>query len=209
MNEPKRQDDRELQLCEYLDGQLGRRQRRQMEQQLEQDDELREQLRQYASLDGLLGQLGEREVEGFDFDQQRAEIVAAAERKALLGQKNRRRVFIFRPLPASLAAAASVLIVVGLAYLFWNQPNTVVSNNSPAPEVSVRMVHPVEPAAAASTGTVMMRLARPSGQSAPAAKASQGGTVTVSAGGAQAGQFVRRRADDDLLIEKRTEGLRS
>ena len=182
MNKPKRQDDRELQLCEYLDGQLGRRQRRQMEQRLEQDDELREHLRQYASLDGLLGQLGKHKVEGFDFDEQRAEIVAAAEQRRCSARRTDGAVH-FSAVAREPAAAASVLIVVGLAYLFWNQPNTVVSNNSPAPEVSVRMVHPVEPAAAASTGTVMMRLARPSGQSAPAAKASQGGTVTVSAGG--------------------------
>ena len=138
MNEPKRQnDDPELQLCEYLDGQLSHRQRRLIEKQLDQDEALRDQLRQYAALDGLFGQLADQDVDGFDFARQRAEIVAAAERKALLGRRSYRPIYL-RPVFAGLAAAASLLMLVGVAVLL-NRPGTVPAT-VPAPAVSVRIV---------------------------------------------------------------------
>ena len=181
MNEPKEQDDRELRLCEYLDGQLGRRERRQMEQQLEQDDGLANNSASTRRSTGCLANSAIARSRASTSTSKGPRSSRPWNARRCSARRPPARV-LFPAVAASLAAAASVLIVVGLAYLFWNQPNTVVSNNSPAPEVSVRMVHPAEPAAR-SSGTVMMRLARPSGQSAPAVKASEGGTVTVSAGG--------------------------
>ena len=145
MNEPKRQDDederdgrelRELRLCEYLDGQLSHRQRRRLEKQLDQDEHLRDQLHQYAALDGLFGQLADQDVEGFDFGRQRAEIVAAAERKALLGRRSHRPVY-FRPVFAGLAVAASLLLLVGVSVMLLSRPGNV---SAPVPAVSVRIL---------------------------------------------------------------------
>jgi anti-sigma factor RsiW len=142
MNEPKRQDDederddRELRLCEYLDGQLSHRQRRRLEKQLDQDEHLRDQLRQYAALDGLFGQLADLDVEGFDFGRQRAEIVAAAERKALLGRRSHRPIY-FRPVFAGLAVAASLLLLVGVSVMLLSRPGNV---SAPVPAVSVRIL---------------------------------------------------------------------
>jgi anti-sigma factor RsiW len=142
MNEPKRQDDederddRELRLCEYLDGQLSHRQRRRLEKQLDQDEHLRDQLHQYAALDGLFGQLADLDVEGFDFGRQRAEIVAAAERKALLGRRSHRPVY-FRPVFAGLAVAASLLLLVGVSVMLLSRPGNV---SAPVPAVSVRIL---------------------------------------------------------------------
>jgi anti-sigma factor RsiW len=182
MNEPKRQDDdRELQLCEYLDGQLSHRQRRRLEKQLDQDELLRDQLRQYAALDGLFGQLADRDVEGFDFARQRAEIVAAAERKALLGRREHRALY-FRPVFAGLAAAASLLMLAGVLVLL-NRPVTVPA---PAPAVSVRIV----PAAIQTGGKAMvyMTMSLPDDQESPPGQTGvvktfgPPGTVVVSAG---------------------------
>jgi len=142
MNEPKRQDDederddRELRLCEYLDGQLSHRQRRRLEKQLDQDEHLRDQLHQYAALDGLFGQLADQDVEGFDFGRQRAEIVAAAERKALLGRRSHRPVY-FRPVFAGLTVAASLLLLVGVSVMLLSRPGNV---SAPVPAVSVRIL---------------------------------------------------------------------
>ena len=186
MNEPKRQDDerdgRELHLCEYLDGQLSHRQRRQLEKELDQDEHLRDQLRQYAALDGLFGQLADQDVEGFDFARQRAEIVAAAERKALLGQRSYRLVY-FRPVFAGLAVAASLLLLVGVSVMLLSRPGNV---SAPVPAVSVRIL----PAAVHAGGKTvvymtMSPLARQESPPRPTAVAKMfapPGTVAVSAG---------------------------
>jgi len=182
MNEPKRQnDDRELQLCEYLDGQLSHRQRRRIEKELDQDEPLRDQLRQYAALDGLFGQLADQDVEGFDFARQRAEIVAAAERKALLGRRNHRPLY-FRPVFAGLAAAASLLMLAG-ALVLLNRPGAVPA---PAPAVTVSIV----PAAIQAGGksVVYVTMSPPAGQELPPGQTgvvktfAPPGTVVVSTG---------------------------
>ena len=71
---------REFRLSQYLDGQMGRKERRLFEQQLQADPSLREELDLYASLEGMLGELALQEPEGLDvnYDQQRSQIVAAA-----------------------------------------------------------------------------------------------------------------------------------
>jgi anti-sigma factor RsiW len=140
MNEPRKQDDdRELRLCEYLDGQLSHRRRRQIEKELDQDESLRDQLRRYAALDGLFGQLADQDVEGFDFARQRAEIVAAAERKALLGRRSYRPLY-FRPVFAGLAAAASLLLLAGAAVLLIRPDTVPAPATGLVPAVSVRIV---------------------------------------------------------------------
>jgi anti-sigma factor RsiW len=196
MNENERHQEPEARLCDYLDGHLPRSERRRLEKQLEDDEPLREELRKYAALDGLLGGLGRREVEGVDYDRQRAEIVAAAERRALLSQKPRRRVLAFRPLPVGLAAAASLLLVVGVAFLLLGGPegpaNTEPEVQTTASAVSVQVV-PVSMAAASPRAVVEMRLAQPAGQTTPATRdarpAVPSGTVVVSSGA------VGRKAD--------------
>ena len=188
MNEKEKHDERESMLCDYLDGQLGRARRREVEKQLEQDEPLREELRKYAALDGLLGSLAETEIDGFDYDQQKAEIVAAAERKALLSQKAKRRVLLFRPLPAGLAAAASVLLLVGVVFWLVGRP-LGTSPVEPLPAgtqaVSVRVV----PAGMADTneaGTVYMKLSDVHGSEVASGRPQVGalprGTVVVSSG---------------------------
>jgi anti-sigma factor RsiW len=186
MNEPKRQNDdrelRELRLCEYLDGQLSHRQRRRLEKQLDQDEHLRDQLRQYAALDGLFGQLADQDVEGFDFGRQRAEIVAAAERKALLGRRSHRPVY-FQPVFARLAVAASLLLLVGVSVMLLSRPGNVPA---PVPAVSVRIL----PAAGDIGGktVVYMTMSPLAGQESPprptavAKMFAPPGTVVVSTG---------------------------
>ncbi len=188
MNEPKRQNDerelQELRLCEYLDGQLSHRQRRRLEKQLDQDEPLRDQLRQYAALDGLFGQLADQDVEGFDFARQRAEIVAAAERKALLGRRSHRPVY-FQPVFAGLAAAASLLLLAGVSVMLLSRPGNVPATPT-APAVSVRIL----PAAGDIGGktVVYMTMSPPAGQESPprpmavAKTFAPPGTVVVSTG---------------------------
>lgn len=158
MNEFERHNDSEELLCDYLDGRLSHRQRRLVEKRLEQDDDLREQLRQYAALDGMFDQLGGIDAEGFDFDQQRSEIVAAAERKALLGQKRYRPVYL-RPKFMSLAAAASLLLLAGAAFMLTRPP---VQTSELAPAVSMQVL----PVANTPAGqeVVSMTLSAPIGQ---------------------------------------------
>jgi len=190
MNENDKQNEMESLLCDYLDGQLTRAQRKQLDRRLEGDEPLREQLGKYAALDGMLGDLAGRQIEGVDYEQQRAEIVAAAERKVLLGQKPRRRVLFFRPLPVGLAAAASVLLLVGVA--FWLLDRSDVGGMAPGPSpsasaVSVRIV-PASVAAAGEPAVVQMKLAQPIGpvmpSTAAAGRSVPRGTVVVSSGAA-------------------------
>jgi len=182
MKEFERHNDPEELLCDYLDGRLSNRQRRLLEKRLEQDDDLREQLRQYAALDGMFDQLAEMDSEGFDFDQQRSEIVAAAERKALLGPKRYRPVYL-RPTFMGLAAAASLLLLVGAAFMLTRPP---VQTSQFAPAVSMQVL----PVADIPAGReeVSMTLSAPTGQAykppqpTTSKTAVPRGTVVVSAG---------------------------
>ncbi len=186
MNEFERHNDPEAMLCDYLDGRLSHRQRRLLEKRLEQDDDLREQLRQYAALDGMFDQLGENDAEGFDFDQQRSEIVAAAERKALLSVKRYRPVYL-RPVFVGLAAA-SLLMLAGAAFLL-TRPPVPISESAPAVSVHVLPVADTP----AGQEVVSMTLSAPSGaaykppQPTTSNPAVPRGTVVVSTG-------ARRRA---------------
>jgi anti-sigma factor RsiW len=126
-------------LCLYLDGQMGRKERRQFEQQLQADPALREELESFASLEGLLGGLALQEPEGLDvnYDQQRAQIVAAAERRVLLAPA-RHAPFFLRPTFAVLAAAAVVLLLVAASVLL--SPATVGPLKAPGSAVSMQLL---------------------------------------------------------------------
>ena len=121
MDEPNKDNELELLLCDYLDGQLGARRQAKLEKRLAADPELREELRKYAALDGHLAELAGGEVEGVDYERQRAEIVAAVERKVLLDAPIRRPILL-RPAFGALAAAAVLLLAVGAGWLLLRPP---------------------------------------------------------------------------------------
>ena len=145
MAKPK-DDDLESQLCRYLDGQLPRRERLALEKRLEEDEPLREALRRYAALDACLEEISAREVDGIDYDRQRAEILAAVERKVLLAPP-RRRPILLRPTFRVLTAAASVLLVVSAAVLIFRPrrpPDGTPSILVEIPPIAPRPSGPVE-----------------------------------------------------------------
>lgn len=139
----QRDEDLERQLCGYLDGQLSRREQARLEKRLAGDEALREELKRYAALDGHLAALGAEEVEGIDYDLQRAEIIAAVERKVLLARARRRRL-LFRPVLGALAAAATVLLLASVAVMVF-VPKRPVQPVGPA--VHVELVRAAEPTA--------------------------------------------------------------
>jgi len=176
------ENDPEFLLCQYLDGQLGRRERLSLEKRLGDDPALREMLRQYASLDGCLADLAEQGPDGVDYDLQRTEIIAAVEKRTLLVPARRRPIF-FRPVFALSAAAAMVLVAVSV----W----LVVLNLGSPPEtggvVSVKVL-PVGPRTS-GTGQVVVQVCRPGDDEpilappvAAGAAATPAGTIVVSFG---------------------------
>ncbi len=182
MNESQKHNDPEALLCDYLDGRLSHRQRRLLEKRIEQDGDLREQLHQYAALDGMFEELSGQSPEGFDFGRQRSEIVAAAERKALLDEKRHRPTYL-RPVFTGLAAAASLVLLVGAVFmLLRHQAAPQVSE----PAVSVQVLPVSQP----PTGQVVVSVTLTASDDpvpAPARPAAVGaqvprGTVVVSVG---------------------------
>jgi anti-sigma factor RsiW len=142
MSEQER-DNLEFELSQYLDGQLSGRRERRLERRLEQDPALREELKKYASLEGGLASLAQRELAGLDYDAQRGEVVRMLERKRLLAAP--RRAVIFRPVFAwgggALAVAAGLL--VGMWAWMSSGTGTVPARQpSPATVVSVALVAP-------------------------------------------------------------------
>lgn len=134
MKHSDRQSELELELTRYLDGQLSRRRAVALERRLLEDAALRRELQRYAALEGYLAAMGHDVPEGVDYDAQRGEIVAAAERRVLLSGAPRRRLVFRGPLTA-LAAAAAVAILLAAGWLM--RPAT------PAPVVQA-MVLPAE-----------------------------------------------------------------
>jgi len=181
-------------LCRYLDGEVSRRQRRDIERRLETDEALREQLRQYAALDGHLAALAGGEVEGVDYGLQRATIVAAVERKALLAPPRRRPVLLRRPVWA-LAAAASVLLLVSAAW-FLHEPPPRTGGDVVVVEIPPlsRYSH--------GAGQVSVSLSPAGSQEPPLAErhargdATPPGTIVVSV----APEAPRRRGAEDTMV---------
>jgi anti-sigma factor RsiW len=175
-----RPQDLEFLLCEYLDGELPRRRRRELDKRLEADEALREELRKYTALEARLGDLGGEEVEGIDYDLQRAEIVAAVEKRALL-QAPRPRPIYLRPVFGALAAAASILLIISVGAFLLR----------PAAPPAGRLVEvQIKPAAPLSgrLGAVRVELKRPNYDELPlapdvaAVADAPPGTVVVSIG---------------------------
>ena len=103
-------------LSEYVSGTLPARQARALERRLRDEPELRAELQRYVTLEQELAGLADQGPADVDYDLQRAEIVRALERKALLHGPARRPWAIRRVL-VPLAAAAAVVLVASAAWL--------------------------------------------------------------------------------------------
>lgn len=179
------QDDREnteYLLSQYLDEQLTPREEADLREKLSEDGDLREELRRYSVLDEQLRSLGGVEVEGIDYDAQRAGVVSSVERSVLLKARPRRRL-ILRPAFGVLAAAAMVLIAISVGVLMFRSPPP------PPPVQIIAMKWLPESAPSAGPVEVSMELKRldvgqlamvPS-EAAPASSLPSG-TVLVSIG---------------------------
>jgi len=144
----------ELLVSQYLDGRLGQAETSRLERRLAVDGELREQLRLYSRLDGVLKEGYAHPPAGVDYDAQRAEIAAAVERSVLLEGLARRRL-VFRPVFAALAAAA-VLLVAASAALLAYRPAAPASTGA---KIEVAVVSVAPPAVGA--GQLTVSLVRP------------------------------------------------
>ena len=170
----------EFLIGQYVDGLLAPGQAADLRRKLEADPALREKLRLYKSLQGLLKADDRQVLSGIDYDGQREEIMAAIQRRALIGGRPWRPV-VLRPVFRLLAAAAAALLVASAGLLVyrtgpWARPEASVALRnvavSPAEagefEISMRRVDP---------GNLAMSLLTPA---APGALPS--GTVVASAG---------------------------
>ena len=118
MNEQQDKVNQDYLLSRYLDGELTRTEEAQLQRLLTRDGELRQELRRYSVLDEQLQAMGQAEPQDIDYDAQRADIIAAVERKVLLEGPLRRRL-ILRPAVRILAAAAALLIVASVGVLIF------------------------------------------------------------------------------------------
>jgi hypothetical protein len=198
-NESDRQRRQRL-LSEYAAGQLGADDARQAERLLAEDASAREDVRQYAALADQLAELGRTGPPGVDYDAQRADILRALERRALLegpgAGRVRRRWRVLVP----LAAAAALVIAAVAMFLATRTPPAgpadeevfaAVLPASPRPSGPATVVAALAPATAGgAAGAAPLLALRPGGwqelpMSAlkPAAPSSlPPGTVMVSAG---------------------------
>ncbi len=117
MHKPGQSDEAEFELSRYLDGQLSRAEAKRLEQKIERDPALAEELRRYATLEGLLAAMGRAPLP-VDAGQQRADIMAALEREGLLSARPD-RMLILRPVFRYVAAAAAVAVLVTAAALVF------------------------------------------------------------------------------------------
>ena len=119
METMNKKDDREFEVCRYLDGQLNADEEFAFEQLMVEDSELRELVEKYHHVDSLVGQLG---TEAIDVDEQQQcdEILTAVD---ILIQQRRRKFqrLILRPVIGVCAAAAIFVITVCL-YLIITAP---------------------------------------------------------------------------------------
>ena len=177
---PNAEHDMEFLITQYVDGLLDPSRAAELERKLEADPALREQLRLYESLQGLLMADDRKALSGIDYDGQREEVIAAVQRRALAERLPSRPV-ILRPMFRVLAAAAAVLVVASVGLL--------VNRAGPRaePEVSVAMRSAAVSPAGRGELEVSMRRVDPGMLAmsvlAPAAEGPlPSGTVVVSAG---------------------------
>ena len=114
-------------LTEYLDGNLDAAGKAVLAARLESDAGLREELRRYTALNENLQIAPECDdvLDEIDYDMQRAEIIAAVERKVLLEGPPRRRLLL-RPTFRVLAAAATILLVFTVGTFMFRSPPQMV-----------------------------------------------------------------------------------
>lgn len=111
--------DVEFLISQYLDRQLGPRERAEFEQRLEADAGLAEELRRYQALDAELAQFGDDELRAVDFASQRTSVMEALERQVLLAG-SRRPMLILRPtfwVPVAAAAVVLLAVFIGGRFL--------------------------------------------------------------------------------------------
>lgn len=123
MDNPPDNTDLEFLISQYLDGQLEGRQFADFERRLAEDPLLAGELARYETLEGRLSAMSGGGLEKVDFQAQRASIMSALERKALL-TPSRQRVLIFHPaFWGAVAAAASIVLAVFVGMKAW-RPGT-------------------------------------------------------------------------------------
>lgn len=118
MNRPDKNTNWEYLLSQHLDGQLDDRQAGELARRLAEDSQLRQALALYTALADHLRPADREAPAGIDYDSQRAAIMAAIERKALLEGLPRRRL-VFRPVFRALAAAAVLLVLASVGVLVF------------------------------------------------------------------------------------------
>lgn len=181
MKRPDENEDWEFLLSQYLDGQLSDRQAAELARRLEKDSRLREELTRYSRLNGELRVVDLEELDEIDYDDQRAGIMAAVERKALLEGLPRRRL-VFRPVFRVLAAAAVLLMLASAGLLVFRHGGPAAA----VPQVKVAVLGQITPAADSQLIVRLKRLVAPEPAPVrrPQAGAMPAGTVMVSIGGA-------------------------
>jgi hypothetical protein len=178
--------DPEYRIFRLVHEDLPEDQARQLQQEIRQSPELVRELQQEQALSDHLEQLGRGDLEQIpqeDLELQRMEIVSSLERRVLL-DGSRRKLWI-HSWQAGLAAAAAVLVAVGL----WMWLGTAQPSQS-GPVANVNMVRAEGPQEGASLIAVSARrgldydvfaLAPPSQQRDSASQA-PAGTVMLSFG---------------------------
>lgn len=132
-------DNIEFIISQYLDGQLSPRRQKEFSQQLEHDPALARELQKYQALDANLKKLDQAKLDQVDYQAQRSIIMERLERKVLL-EGSRRRVFVLRPaFVGTMAAAAAVLLAVGLS---WRTIFPV--HSQPDSQVIVKVLPPAD-----------------------------------------------------------------
>lgn len=137
-------------LSEYLDGQLPRRQREQLQARLAEEPALAETLGKLGAVDRLLGQ--GPPVTGEQLAAQRHSITSALERRALLDGRLRPAGRRWRRVLAPMAAAAALVLAVGIGWLLSGNPPT-----APQRQVAVEMLPAGAPSAGAAEVAVEYR----------------------------------------------------
>ncbi len=174
----------EFTLSQYLDGELSPKEQAELRSRLAGDEALRDELRRYTALQQQIDDANRAELGDIDYDAQRAEIIAAVERKILLEGPPRRRPLVLRPVfGVVIAAAAAMLLVASVA--IWRLGQTPATTSGP---VVIAMVLP-ESSHHVQAVEPVVRLMRMEGQDLvmapfPSAEADTlpPGTVVVSVG---------------------------
>ncbi|MFB3891011.1 MAG: anti-sigma factor [Phycisphaerae bacterium] len=162
MDKPPDNKDPQFEISQYLDGQLEGRQLADFERRLAEDPALASELARWRALDERLAAMSGAGLENVDFQTQRASIMSALERKALLADQ-RRRVLVFRPaFWGAVAAAAAILLAVFVGMKVWQPsagPGPIVGP-APTPEVSTPVVLSVmQPDSPLARGEEVVQLA--------------------------------------------------